>query len=72
MFENAPYWYVKVMGIFLFVGLLGIIPSLLIETLIWGIADGQIVRWVLIIFLISVLMPLLYKDTRKFIFTENK
>lgn len=72
MLKVAPPWYVKLIAIGLMFGLLGIFPSLLIEVAIWGVADGRIMVWLMVVLLISILMPLLFSDTRRMLFYETK
>ncbi|WP_339193958.1 hypothetical protein MKY95_19350 [Paenibacillus sp. FSL P4-0176] len=72
MFKIAPNWYVKLMKVCAIVGLLGILPATFLEAAIWGVADGQIIYWLLIVFLVSILMPLLFSDTRNALLGATK
>lgn len=72
MFKTAPDWYIALMKAGVLVGLLGIFPAIRVEAIIWGVADGQIVVWLMIVLLVSILMPLIFTDTRRLLLGEAK
>ncbi len=63
-----PCWYGEFAVYSFFIGIIGIFPSMILEVLLWGVVNGYIVLWIILLAFIPLISTIIFKDFRKYIF----
>jgi len=70
MLQVMPNWYGELTICSFFIGIFGILPSMLLEVMIWGTANGNITLWSILLAILPLMSSVIFKDFRDYIFSS--